>query len=160
MRTTSNLPYIFLILLFLWCAAILFTPLAAQYGGMPGAAAEVSYRIFGHVCHQWDSHSFHIAGKKLPVCVRCSMIYLSFLLGSFLVVLFNVKKMFSKNGKYILLAVLLPLLLDVFFDMAGIHQSTTLSRIVSGIIVGTGFSLVLAPVCIDVIHSLLTSHKP
>jgi uncharacterized membrane protein len=156
----TKAEYIFLLLLLLWCGAILLTPVAAQYGGIAGASAEVSYRVFGHVCHQWDSHSFHIAGRKLPVCIRCSMIYLSFLVGSLIAVLSNAKKLFSKNAKYVLLAVLSPLLLDVILNMAGIHQSTTLSRIVSGAIAGTGFSLVLAPVCIDVVHSLLPSHKP
>ena len=160
LKMMARAKYIILILLIFWSAAILLTPVVAQYGGIAGASAEVAYRVFGHVCHQWDSHSFHIAGRKLPVCIRCSMIYFSFLVGSFIAVLCNVQKRVSKHAKYVLLAVVLPLLLDVIFNMVGIYQSTTLSRVVSGVVAGAGFSLVLAPVCIDVVHSFFLSHNP
>jgi uncharacterized membrane protein len=57
-------------------AAIVFYALA-----IPG---DFHYKLtalgFG-VCHQIDSHSFHIAGHQMPLCARCSGIYLAALAG-------------------------------------------------------------------------------
>ncbi len=33
------------------------------------------------ICHQYPSHSFFVAGKQLPLCARCTGIYLGALLG-------------------------------------------------------------------------------
>ena len=61
-----------------WAAAI---PLAAYAASRPGAAS--SAYIFalavyagGHVvCHQLGVRSFHLWGAALPVCARCTGIY-------------------------------------------------------------------------------------
>ena len=60
-----------------WAAAI---PLAALVASRPGAAAfAFAYSIYaiGHVvCHQIPERSFHFWATQLPVCARCTGIYL------------------------------------------------------------------------------------
>lgn len=66
----------------LWAAAIVAAPWAAA-GASPvpaalSAAAGVTY-LAGHlVCHQRPERSFHAAGLPLPVCARCSGLYVAF----------------------------------------------------------------------------------
>jgi hypothetical protein len=56
----------------LWCLVIL-----------AGAIFQVPaiYAFFSRICHQDPARAFHIAGTALPVCIRCSSIYLGFFVG-------------------------------------------------------------------------------
>jgi hypothetical protein len=69
----------FLVLSVLWVLAI---PLAAFAAGQPAAPsaaygfALAVYSIGRVVCHQLPARSFHLLGMRLPVCARCSGIYL------------------------------------------------------------------------------------
>jgi len=61
----------------LWAAAIPIAALAAD--GVLGSAAYpgalVVYAIGSVVCHQRPARSFHLAAVPLPVCARCTGIY-------------------------------------------------------------------------------------
>ena len=47
-------------------------------GGRLGVmAAAASYMVGGVVCHQRPERSFHLAGAQLPVCGRCTGLYVS-----------------------------------------------------------------------------------
>jgi len=62
----------------LWAAAIPVAALAAD-GALGSAAypfALVVYLIGSVVCHQRPARSFHLAATSLPVCARCTGIYL------------------------------------------------------------------------------------
>ena len=50
--------------------------------GPVSVAAAVTYRIAGLVCHQDGSRSFHIGPFPLPVCARCSGLYLGAVFGT------------------------------------------------------------------------------
>jgi uncharacterized membrane protein len=61
-----------------WAAAIPLTPMlptsAAWLGALP-------YLVGSVVCHQIPERSFHLAGAQLPVCARCTGLYLGAALG-------------------------------------------------------------------------------
>ena len=63
----------------IWAAAI---PLAAFAASRPSAPAAVYgfaltvYAVGRIVCHQLPARSFHVWGMSLPVCARCTGIYL------------------------------------------------------------------------------------
>jgi len=40
-----------------------------------------SYLVGTGICHQYPSHSFFVAGQQLPLCARCTGIYLGALMG-------------------------------------------------------------------------------
>jgi len=61
-----------------WAAAILLTPL------LPASAAWLAalpYLVGSVVCHQLPERSFHLAGAQLPVCARCTGLYVGAALG-------------------------------------------------------------------------------
>ena len=60
-----------------WAAAL---PLAAWIAARPAsplyAIAFAVYAAGSVVCHQWPERSFHLWAAQLPVCARCTGIYL------------------------------------------------------------------------------------
>jgi len=137
--------------LFLWCAAIAATPLLSSLGGAGAGAASLSYEFFSRVCHQLDSRSFHIAGYKMAVCIRCTSIYAAF----FLSVLFS--PMLSRTflaavpARVLLIASGLPMAVDVGLAALGIHESNVFTRMTSGALFGCALSIVLVPTLDEVI---------
>ncbi len=67
-----------------WAALILAAPwLGSAPSGGRGAAnlAAATYWLGSLVCHQRADRSFHVAGAQLPVCARCTGLYVSGALG-------------------------------------------------------------------------------
>lgn len=67
-----------------WAALILAAPwLGSGAGGAHGAAwlSAAVYALGSLVCHQRPERSFHLAGAQLPVCARCTGLYVSGALG-------------------------------------------------------------------------------
>ncbi len=67
-----------------WAALILLAPwLGSGAAGGHGAAwlSASAYWLGSLVCHQRPERSFHLAGAQLPVCARCTGLYVSGALG-------------------------------------------------------------------------------
>lgn len=62
-----------------WSAAILAAPRtrAATDGPVVSGLAATTYVIGAVVCHQRPERSFHVAGVRMPVCARCTALYLA-----------------------------------------------------------------------------------
>ena len=65
----------------LWMAAIFLAPAGVRDGGPRLLAAGV-YGAAALVCHQRPERSFHLDSVKLPVCARCTGLYVSGALGA------------------------------------------------------------------------------
>jgi uncharacterized membrane protein len=72
---------------FAWSALILLAPawLATRTGDNAltprVTAAGATYLVASRVCHQRPDRSFHLHGRALPVCGRCTGLYLSGTIG-------------------------------------------------------------------------------
>ncbi len=67
-----------------WAGLILAAPmLGSAASPAPGGAyaSAAVYWVGSLVCHQRPERSFHLAGARLPVCARCTGLYLSGALG-------------------------------------------------------------------------------
>ncbi|HSK11511.1 MAG TPA: DUF2085 domain-containing protein [Vicinamibacterales bacterium] len=66
-----------------WAALVVAAPSLGRQGGGPVsiAAAAGSYLVGAAVCHQRPERTFHLAGAQLPVCARCTGLYLSTAIG-------------------------------------------------------------------------------
>jgi uncharacterized membrane protein len=142
-----------------WCVAIAATPLLASHGGIESRIASFSYEFFSRVCHQFDSRSFHLAGYKFAVCIRCFTIYVSFFLGILFFPLIGRTKIAAIPSSLVLVISLMPMGLDVALATLGIHESSTTTRTVTGPLFGLALSVVLAPVLEEVTGKLLTHFK-
>jgi len=74
-RISSGLPW--RLLLFGAAGLLLVVWLAKTPGGLLGKADAIGYAV----CHRIDVRSFHIGERQVPLCARCSGMYLGALLG-------------------------------------------------------------------------------
>jgi uncharacterized membrane protein len=67
-----------------WAGLILLAPWLGSASSLPRGASSLSaaaYWLGSLVCHQRPERSFHVAGAQLPVCARCTGLYVSGALG-------------------------------------------------------------------------------
>lgn len=91
------------------------------------------------VCHQMAERSFIINGQVLPLCARCTGIYIGIF---FAMVFFFGRGRLKGNQPFVLSGILfaalsfLPVSLDGFFSYVGLWESNNFLRIVTGAIGG------------------------
>lgn len=78
-----------ILVLGLWAALLVGSPLllASMGPGVDPAALAVraarwTYLLGGRLCHQRPERSFHLGGTPLPVCGRCTGLYVGALVGA------------------------------------------------------------------------------
>jgi uncharacterized membrane protein len=140
---------------FFWCVLIVAAPLLASFGGRSALMASYLYETFSRVCHQLDSHSFHIAGCKFAVCIRCTAIYASFFGGMILFPLLKRTTIALQKSSFILMISLIPMGVDVGLAAFGIHESNVFTRMATGVLFGFALSIVLMPTLEEVTSQLL-----
>jgi hypothetical protein len=65
-----------------WAPLVVASPWLASLPTLGGAHVSAAAYGFGAlICHQRSDRSFHVAGAQLPVCARCTGLYLSASLG-------------------------------------------------------------------------------
>ena len=69
-----------------WAVVVVAAPWLATVRAVGGDYLSASaYAMGALVCHQRPERSFHLAGAQLPVCARCTGLYLSAALGILIV---------------------------------------------------------------------------
>ena len=140
-----------LLLVALWCAALLAAPLLQSWGSPVGG---FFYEAFSKICHQMDQRSFHLAGLKLAVCARCSSIYFGFLLTLLGLSLLGPLEKLRVPRLLWLGCAILPMLLDVFLNDSGILFSTLTTRAVTGVIFGAILPFYIAPPLLEAVAQI------
>lgn len=88
--------------------------------GLLGKADALGYAV----CHRIDARSFHIGTRQLPLCARCSGMFLGALLGlGFMAVTFPKRAGMPSKGMFIPLAVMVSA-----FALDGINSYLTLMK--------------------------------
>ena len=92
------------------------------------------------ICHGIESRSPFIAGEAMPICFRCTGIYVGMLLGIGMGVpaVRWGRAPFPGWGVWVLAA---PLIIDGVTQVAGLRESTNDLRVVTGLVAGAGFLL-------------------
>lgn len=127
----------------LWCGLVLLAPvLGAESGGF-------LYTFFHRICHQFDGHSLHIGGAPLAVCARCTAIYFSFLIGVLAYPLFRRVDSVSLPPRWLIAAIVLPMVLDVAGGMLGLHEVTMLTRLLTGGLFGGVIAWFALPIVVE-----------
>ena len=154
MRTRLHIYLAFALLVTLWCVAIVAAPMLSSSGSTSHAAGSLIYEGFSKICHQIDERSFHIAGLKLGVCVRCSSIYFGFLAMLILLpILFPLQRLRIPSIRWLLVA-FTPMLIDVVLNDTGIQTSTLSSRLITGVMVGAVLPLYIVPSLLEAVAQI------
>jgi uncharacterized membrane protein len=114
-----------------WIAVILSIPLTADRGFGFGS---VVYTIAALVCHQRPERSFHISGVQLPVCARCTGLYLAGALGA-VAAWFGIAANPRRTRAVILIAAL-PTAFTVAIEWAAFAAPTNLLRAAAALPLG------------------------
>jgi uncharacterized membrane protein len=156
-RTAIQLYIFFSILVIIWNTGIIAAPILKHSGF--NATADAIYEFYSRICHQDDARSFHIAGEKFGVCIRCTSIYLAAILSIFFIPLSGALNKSFPSGRNIFLAALFPMVADVVFNDLNIHSSNTATRIVTGAFFGAAALWWLMPLIIEAGSELIEKRK-
>jgi len=110
------------------------------------------YHAFSYACHQLPERSFYLAGHQLAVCARCTGLYLGFAAASLVYPLVRSLKRTDTPARRWLLLAGLPIAIDVTFDLLGVWKNTHLSRVATGLLLGSVAAFYVIPGLIDLLH--------
>lgn len=118
----------------LWAAAILLAP-AALTSSHPHLAAigAAIYAAGGFICHQRPERSFHLAGVQMPVCARCTGLYLSAAIGAPLALAAAAIRI---GGVSTLVVVALPTAITWTAEMLGLAHPSNMARALAALPLG------------------------
>ncbi len=116
----------------LLCALVLMPVLESGIGfhGLGG----LSRAAFAKVCHQDPGRSFHVMGATLPVCARCTGIYLGFFIAWAAWGMAPLERRTRPVSSTLLFAGISPLVIDGLLNLSGILYSPAWLRAVTGFI--------------------------
>lgn len=157
MSTSTRLRVLIIALVVLWCAGIFVAPILKHAG--KEELANICYSFFSRVCHQDDARSFHLEGEKFGVCIRCSAIYFSFLIGLVLVLALKFSLISKSARPLVFLVAISPMLIDIVMNDLNIISSTTISRVVTGAVFGVSMSWFVAPLLVEACLQILNRTK-
>jgi uncharacterized membrane protein len=145
--------YIILAAAALWCLMLFLPPLTAAIEAPSSSVSKPIYRFYATICHQYETRSLHIFGYKIAVCARCFGIYAGFFAGCLLYPLIFKRQKFHGLSGWCLIG--LPMALDVFFDVTGIHASTIITRLATGLFFGYGAAAIILPFLISGLSEII-----
>jgi uncharacterized membrane protein len=94
------------------------------------------YGTGGVVCHQRPERSFHIHGRQLAVCARCTGLYVSALAGGLFALVLGAASMSASRARVLLGAAAVPTLLTVSLELAGLAYPSNTTRMLSALPLG------------------------
>ncbi len=116
----------------LWAATILVLPVARG-----SWLASVVYQGGRLICHQRPERSFHPAGVQMPVCARCTGLYLSGAAGALAAWLRHRRDDAApRAARFVLVAAAVPMAVSVAGELSGLLPSSNVSRLLSALPLG------------------------
>lgn len=116
-----------------------------------GEAVRIAFEPF---CHQRADRSFALLGEVLPVCARCTGLYLGAFVAS--VVLPLVRSPRALVPAWVLVAAAVPMAIDLGLEhLAGIAPNA-LARLVTGLVLGAATVAFLLPALVRAAEEILT----
>mgnify|MGYP006300463745 CR=1 FL=1 len=148
---SSKVIYWFILAVAVFICCALFSPVIEavffQTRGLEPAAAH----WFSMLCHQDPSRSYHIAGVCLPVCTRCTGLYIGFLAAWTLWGLVPQERRDRPVSNLVLFAGIAPLCMDGLLNLAGIINSHDHFRFITGLVFGAVAARSLWPALLETV---------
>ena len=137
-----------LVVTLLWAAALLAAPHATTTDGPAKVAAAFTYVAGAYICHQRPERSFHLDGHQLPVCARCTGLYLAAPLGLATVMLMRRRAAADdrtyRRWRVAIVAAAIPTAVSVGLEwIGGPGLSSNVSRALTALPLGAALAAVL-----------------
>ena len=142
MGVTRPLAVILSIAAVAWSIVILSAPIGMHDRRVSGPSAIV-YAAASRICHQKKERSFEIAGMQMPVCARCSGLYLSGAAGAILAWTRRVRRSLN-SVRPVLIAAAVPTVLTFGLEFLGFLAFSNAARAAAALPLGAaaGWSFV------------------
>jgi uncharacterized membrane protein len=102
--------------------------------------ASMQWRLlFRMMCHGRVERCFELFGAPMPICARCTGIYLGLLAGLFAFPLIRMLR--ERVMRVVALVAIVPLGLDGVTQLLGFRESVNPLRVATGVIAGLAFGL-------------------
>ena len=92
------------------------------------------YSAGDRLCHQKAERSFFINENEMPFCARCTAIWLGLVVGLGFIFFFKIE--LNEKFIFILLLSMAPIGVDGFGQLFGFWESTYITRLATGLIIG------------------------
>ena len=123
------------IALALTLGALLWTVAMVGAASLPGVAPSAFIYTLGSViCHQRPERSFALDGQSLPVCARCTGLYISGAIGALLAWLGSGRE--SRRTRDIPIIAAIPTLLTLSLEWTGISRLSNVLRALAAVPLG------------------------
>lgn len=121
----------------LWTALLIAAPFAAvsTHASVARAGALV-YLAGSFVCHQRPERSFHLAGAPMPVCARCTGLYVSALAGALAALALSTASISASGARWLLGLAALPTIATVMFEVLGLAHPSNMARALAALPLG------------------------
>jgi uncharacterized membrane protein len=132
-----------------WLLVLALAPLAvrAPAGAVRTQAGAVVYAFGRVICHQQAARSFLMAGVQMPVCARCTGLYVGASLGvaMALAAAGRARRLFRFPRRALAIAAL-PTVLTVVLEVVGRLPDGNLARFAAALPLGAAVAMLLATV--------------
>lgn len=118
----------------LWLAAIFLAPFGIQW----------PYVFGSFVCHQRPSRSFWIGGAPMPVCARCTGLYVSAAAGAALAIFSSSPVMRASRARVVLLVAAIPTAATLIIEWLGLVDPGSAVRCLAALPLGGAAAWVVA----------------
>jgi uncharacterized membrane protein len=127
-----------------WTLALVAAPAAIESSN-PSVSrlAALVYVAGGVVCHQRPERSFTAHGHTLPVCARCTGLYLSALVGGLLALAFAPRQLARARARWIVAIASLPTAVTWLAEEAGRAHPSNMTRAVAALSLGAAAAWVV-----------------
>jgi uncharacterized membrane protein len=122
---------------FLWVIGLIAAPVACESTSRSiAAAAAVVYAVGSVVCHQRPERSFFESGHQLPVCARCTGLYVSALVGGVMALMVAASPVPSSRARWILAVAAIPTAVTWSAEFAGFIHPSNSTRAIAALPLG------------------------
>ena len=120
----------------LWVAAVVLAPIAITSSNrIVSSTAALVYAGGARVCHQRPERCFWIGGRPLPVCARCTGLYVAAAAGA-PVALLLASAMSSARARRVAMFAALPTLITWGLEFAGLAHPSNIVRAIAALPLG------------------------
>ena len=104
------------------------------------SGASMKWRLlFRFICHGRVERSLELFGVPMPICARCTGIYIGLLAG--LLGFWLIRYVSEKTMRVASMLAITPLAIDGLTQLTGLRESTNPLRIATGVIAGLAFGM-------------------
>ena len=122
-----------------WAAALpaaTFVAVQARPGAFASLFAVSVYFVGSAVCHQLDARSFHVLGHQMPVCARCTGIYVGAAIAALASGVRRGRSRLALNPRWLVGLSLLPAAVSLIYEWGTGVAPSNLTRAATGVVAG------------------------